>query len=291
MPDDISRWSEELARDPSSLVFLQLGEALRRQGQLDTAVKIALRGLERHPHIADAHDLLARVAVDRGELQRAFDEWDMALRLAPGHVGAMKGMGFVCFQLGRLEDAERYLQQAAAHGAVEVQGALATVRRSGIHAVVHPPPVERAPEETVHTSGDTISPHYDLHAQPAFLFADLLSDDGQAAMLLDDEGLVMAGAYPTADGSDLAQEIGAELSGISDEAKRATRHLAIGDWRSIVFETEDAVIAMMPVSDGATTTGLVLLATSRATPLGLLRRLLEHCAERAISWLQRGRHQ
>jgi len=30
MSEEIRRLSEELARDPSSLVFLQLGEALRR---------------------------------------------------------------------------------------------------------------------------------------------------------------------------------------------------------------------------------------------------------------------
>src|SRR5436309_2251305 len=88
MADDVRRWSEELARDPTSLVFLQLGETLRRQAQLDLALKIATRGLERHSHNADAHDLLARIAVDRGELQRAFDEWDMVLGITPGHLGA-----------------------------------------------------------------------------------------------------------------------------------------------------------------------------------------------------------
>jgi len=102
--DEIRRWSDELASDPASLVFLQLGEALRRQGQLDLAQRIALRGLERHPHNADAHDLLARISVDRGELERAFDEWDMVLRLLPAHVGAMKGMAYVCFQQGRTTD-------------------------------------------------------------------------------------------------------------------------------------------------------------------------------------------
>ena len=73
MADDIRRWSDELARDPSSLVFLQLSEALRRQGQLDVALKIALRGLERHPRNADAHDLVARIAVDRRDFARAFE--------------------------------------------------------------------------------------------------------------------------------------------------------------------------------------------------------------------------
>ena len=117
MADDIRRWSDELARDPASLVFLQLGEALRRQGQLDVALKIALRGLERHPTNAEAHDLVARIAVDRRDFARAFDEWEAVLRLDPHHLGAMKGLGYVCFQQGRFADAERYLGQRGGAGA------------------------------------------------------------------------------------------------------------------------------------------------------------------------------
>src|SRR6476661_8464296 len=130
MVDDVSRLSDELARDPTSLVFVPLGEALRRRGQWDLALRVAVRGLERHPHLADGHDLLARIAVDRGELQRAFDEWDMVLRLAAGHAGALRGMGFVCFQQGKLEDAERYLAEAAAAapGDEGIGQALANVR-------------------------------------------------------------------------------------------------------------------------------------------------------------------
>ena len=116
MADDVRRLSDELARDPCSRVFVPLGEALRRQGQLDLALKVTLRGLERHPHFADGHDLLARISVDRGDLEKAFDEWDMVLRLVPGHLGALKGMGFVCFQQGRHREAEEYLSAAAAQG-------------------------------------------------------------------------------------------------------------------------------------------------------------------------------
>ena len=130
MVDDVSRLSDELARDPSSMVFVPLGEALRRKGQLDLALRVAVRGLERHPHLADGHDLLARIAVDRGELQRAFDEWDMVLRLADGHVGALRGMGFICFQQARLEEAEQYLAAAAAAAPTDegILQALANVR-------------------------------------------------------------------------------------------------------------------------------------------------------------------
>jgi len=266
MVDDVSRLSDELARDPASLVFVPLGEALRRQGQLDLALRVAVRGLERHPHLADGHDLLARIAVDRGELQRAFDEWDMVLRLAEGHPGALRGMGFVCFQQGRLADAEQYLG-AAAVAAPDDDGilqALAHVRAQlpDVQPVVPPAPVESTHDER-------------------FLFVDVLSDVDQTALLLDRDGLVLGGAYLDHEGNDVAQEVGAELSGVTDAARRATRHLALGDWSSIVFETEVAVVAMAPSPDD----GLLLLATSRATPLGLVRRLLDRCAERAVRWL------
>jgi hypothetical protein len=39
-------------------------------------------------------------------------------------------------------------------------------------------------------------------------------------------------------------------------------------------------VAMTP----STNDGLLVLATSRATPLGLVRRLLDRCAERARKW-------
>ena len=101
--DEIRLWSEELARDPASLVFLQLAEGLRQQGQTNVALKIAMRGLERHPMNTDAHDLMARIAVDRRDFDRAIAEWEAVLRLAPDHVGAMKGLGYVSFQQGRMQ--------------------------------------------------------------------------------------------------------------------------------------------------------------------------------------------
>lgn len=282
MVDDVSRLSDELARNPASLVFVPLGEALRRQGQLDLALRVAVRGLERHPHLADGHDLLARIAVDRGELQRAFDEWDMVLRLADGHAGALRGMGFICFQQGRLEEAERYLDAAAAAapGDEGIVQALANVRAARS-------PAQPAPADTSHVEMPDVD---EPRAAPAsgaplhderFLFTDVLSDMDQTALLLDRDGLVLGGAYLDHEGNDVAQEVGAELSGVTDAARRATRHLALGDWSSIVFETEVAVVAMAPSPDD----GLLLLATSRATPLGLVRRLLDRCAERAARWL------
>ena len=272
MSDEIRRLSDELAREPASLVFLPLGEALRRQGQTDFALKVALRGLERHPHNADAHDLLARIAVDRGELERAFDEWDMVLRLAPEHLGALRGMGFVCFHQGRLPEAEEYLARATAidasdEGTAQALANVRVARAEGLNPAAGSRREVRLPSGTTH---DT-----------RFLFADVLAEAEQTALLLDRDGLVMAGAYVAWDGRDVSQEVGAELSGVTDAARRATHHLSLGDWTSIVFETEVAVVAMAPADGDA----LIVLATSRSTPLGLVRRLLDRCADRARRWL------
>jgi predicted regulator of Ras-like GTPase activity (Roadblock/LC7/MglB family) len=278
MADDVSRWSEELARDPASLVFLQLGETLRRHGQLEVALKIALRGLERHQHNADAHDLVARIAVDRRDFSRAYSEWEAVLRIVPGHLGAMKGLGYVSFQQGRFLDAERYLSSAAASGAgSDVANALETVRRSsgGVDAAT----IAAAEAVTRYSPGAGSTAN-----DPQYLFAELLVDDGQTALLLDANGLVMAGVYLDHEANDISQNVGAQLSGISEEVRRSTRHLDIGDWRSITFETHAAVVAMAPAADNS----LVVVAASRATALGLLRRLLERCVDRATGWLSRG---
>jgi predicted regulator of Ras-like GTPase activity (Roadblock/LC7/MglB family) len=292
MADDVRRWSDELARDPASLVFLPLGETLRRQGQLDLALKIAVRGLERHSHNADAHDLLARIAVDRGELQRAFDEWDMVLQLTPGHVGALKGMAFVRFQQGKSDEAAQYLQRASEQGGdAEVTAALANLRRAGTAppspkatsagspngkhreaAIESPRPAERPPNASL-AAGD-----------PRALFAEILGEHESTALLLDDQGLVLAGIYVGEDGADVGAEVGAELSGVTDAARRASRHLDIGEWRAIVLETEVAIVTMAPSAGD----GLLVVAASKATPLGLVRRVLDRCLERARVWLESG---
>jgi tetratricopeptide (TPR) repeat protein len=277
MSEEIRRLSEELARDPSSLVFLQLGEALRRAGQLDLGLKVAHRGLERHAHNADAHDLLARIQVDRGELQDAFDEWDMVLRLAPEHVGARKGMGYVLFKQGHLAEAEAHLSSAAAHddGDASIATALRMVRRLLRYA---------------HVAGngagapDLLAAQHRVEEEARSLFADILGEGEHTALLLNADGLVAAGLYVTADGSDVSQEVGAALTGVRDEALRVVRHLDLGAWRAVVYETDVATVALAPAVDES----MVLVAAAHTIPLGFVRRVLDRCVQRATAWLEEG---
>src|SRR3989454_2284498 len=40
------------------------------------------------------------------------DEWDMALRIAPDHVGALKGLAFLYFKIGDVQQAAAHLEAA-----------------------------------------------------------------------------------------------------------------------------------------------------------------------------------
>jgi tetratricopeptide (TPR) repeat protein len=133
MSDDIRGMTAELAADPDSLIFLELGEALRRRGQLDAATKVARTGLARYPELARAHDLCARILSDRGEPDRAFEAWVTALQFDGGLVSAHKGLGFLYYRVGDLASAEKHLAYAAQADPDDVGtlGALERVQADG----------------------------------------------------------------------------------------------------------------------------------------------------------------
>jgi predicted regulator of Ras-like GTPase activity (Roadblock/LC7/MglB family)/predicted Zn-dependent protease len=305
--DDIRVMSEMLAADPGSLVFLQLGEALRRKAQLDLAWRVATRGIERHPQRADAHDLVARVAADRSDFGRARTAWEMALQLAPGHPAAQKGLGFLLFAQGELAAAEKFLSAAATADPndASIAAALAKIRESSqevfaserptveIQAVGAAPKrasiaTPRSTRATPRASRVTQAlaapiPFAPNPVDARHLFRESLPDAMHAALLLDDQGLVVAGQYRGPDGRDLSADVGAQLSGVSDEASRAMKHLGLGVWRHISFEAQSASVAMAPSG-----TGVLLVAAPRNVPLGFVRRVLEKCVERAKRWLESG---
>jgi predicted regulator of Ras-like GTPase activity (Roadblock/LC7/MglB family) len=293
--DDIRMMSEMLAADPKSLVFLQLGEALRRKGQLDLAWRVATRGAERHPQRADAHDLVARIAADRSDFSRARAEWQQALALSPGHPAAQKGLGFLLFAQGDIGEAERFLAAAAASDPSDasIAGALEKISasRASVEASEHDRPTLAMAERTsdggrVLRSTQALAmpvPFAPQAVDPRDLFAEVLPDASHAALLLDSDGLVVAGRYRGPDGRDLGEAVGAQLSGVSDEAARAMRHLGLGAWRHISFEAQSASVAMAPHANG-----VLLVAAPRSVPLGFLRRILDRALERARKWLESG---
>ena len=114
MADDIRALSAALARDPSSLQYVELAEALRKKGKLAESVQVAMHGLGRHPEHADGYDCLARIHTDRGELAEARAAWERVLAIVPEHPGALKGIGFLFFRQGDTRKAVEALEHALA---------------------------------------------------------------------------------------------------------------------------------------------------------------------------------
>jgi tetratricopeptide (TPR) repeat protein len=265
MPDEIKTLSSQLAQDPDSLVFLRLGELLRHKGQLDTAHRVALTGLERHPHLPDAHDLYARILADKHDYERAFDEWDMALRIAPDHVGALKGLAFLYFKVGDVQQAAAHLEaaQRVAPDDPGVAQALAMARGEG--AAAEP---------------ESIAPA----AQPmeeARVFAGLEGAQ-EGLLLLDASGRVLGGALKDHAGRDVTDAVAAYLAGVSQEAARTVKLLGLGKWTGLAAEGNLGHVHLAPPSSDA----LLLVVRDRAVPMGRLAIIAQRAALAARRWLE-----
>ena len=154
MADEFTRLWETVTRDPGDMAFLPLGEHLRRRGELESAARVAVNGLEKHPHLAAGHDLYARILTDMGDFEAAGEEWEQALEAEPQHTGAQKGLGFVRFREGNLYEALEYLENALATDPTDqtIVRALYAVRA----AVDEATPAPQESEPNAITSEETV---------------------------------------------------------------------------------------------------------------------------------------
>ena len=278
MSDDIRALSAQLAQDPQSLVFLRLGEALRRKGQLDAAIRVAMNGLERHPHLADAHDLYARVLADKHDYERAFDEWDMAVRIAPNHTGALKGLAFLYFKIGDVAQAESHLEAArkVEPDDPSIDQAFEMVR-SGARppsraATPTPEPQATAASSTAASSG----------LDEARVFAGL-EGANEGLLLIDGAGRVLGGALKDGKGTDVTDVVAAYLAGVSQEAARTAKLLGLGAWNGLSAEGQHGNVHLgHPTPDA-----LLLVVRERGMPLGRLAILAQRATAMARRWLEK----
>jgi tetratricopeptide (TPR) repeat protein len=278
--DDIKTLTARLAEEPASLAFLELGEALRRRGQLDAAYKVARGGLTRYPALADAHDLLGRILGDQGDLAGAFDAWAEALRFDPMRIGALKGIGFLYFKAGDLPAALEHLRRAAEIDPDDpsIVQAMDRIRSAG--AV----PSEESPA----MSSDQPAV---LQAAPAVEVPPAPSSNGsgghadgaeEGIMLVDGNGLRINGTLMSPAKEDVGDRVAAELAGVSKEASRTARLLGLGGWLSIAVESPDGNLYLVP----PTPETLLLTLGDPSLPMARLSRLAERATREAKSWLE-----
>jgi predicted regulator of Ras-like GTPase activity (Roadblock/LC7/MglB family) len=114
------------------------------------------------------------------------------------------------------------------------------------------------------------------------LFAPLLGDADRAALLLDRDGVVLAGLFVDQSGADVGEEVAAVLAGVAEEIQTAMVHLGLGEWRGCVVEAQHATLGLAPCKR----TSVLLVAAARDSTVGSVRRFLEHARRRAERWLE-----
>ena len=292
MTDDIRSMSAALAADPSDLVFLELGEALRRRGQLDAALKVATAGVGRHPALADARDLCARIHSDLGDGESAFDAWMEALQIDSTHLGAHKGLGFLYYRAGDLPRALRHLELAAeASPEPGLTGAIARVR-AALESMTRP--ADAPPRAEAHDDA-AASPAPEVPTASAAAPARAHGSNGDAEvfagfdaardglLLLDANGLRLGGRVRNRSAVDVSDAVAAHLAGVSREASRAARLLSLGAWQSVSVESADGNLHLTAPTDAT----VLLTVRDASVPAGRLAILAERAGEAARRWLER----
>jgi tetratricopeptide (TPR) repeat protein len=273
--DDIRALTARLADEPSSLAFLELGEALRRRGQLEAAYKVVRGGLSRYPGLADAHDLLGRILGDQGDLAGAFDAWADALRFDPMQSGALKGIGFLYFRAGDIDAALEHLQRAADIDPDDESIAQALTR---VRAAARATPAG-APALSGGAFAPASSPEVSVESATS-LFPDVEQGD-QGVLLVDGNGLRLSGNLRSASNEDVGDRVAAELVGVSREASRTTKLLGLGAWETIAVESPEGNLFLV----APTPQTVLLTMRDRSLPMARLGLIAERAAREARAWL------
>ena len=277
MSDDIKTLTARLADEPASLAFLELGEALRRRGQLDAAYKVARGGLSRYPALADAHDLLGRILGDQGDLAGAFDAWAEALRFDPMRIGALKGIAFLYFRAGDVPAALEHLRRAAEIDPDDptIGQAVERVKGAGVAPASGSAPSARQPKASVEAPLTPTS-----HAVNGTTEANGRADHG--IMLVDAKGLRLNGTLFSPANEDVGDRVAAELAGVSKEASRTSRLLGLGGWQAIAVESpEGNLFLVAPTPDT-----MLLTVRDPSLPMARLGLIAERAAREARAWLE-----
>ncbi|MGE3527681.1 MAG: tetratricopeptide repeat protein [Gemmatimonadales bacterium] len=292
MSEDIRALTAQLASDPTSLVFLRLGEALLDTGRLDAAAKVVRQGLSRHPNLPDGHDLYARILVEQEDFESAFDEWDITVRLDPQYGGAHKGLGYLYYQAGELAAAQHHLEAAAElrpddaslRMALErVRSRLAERQQATGASVIDVPAAAAAPPEPVVEVEPAVPAAVGAEPPPAPRGSGPLAAGEEDTLLVDSAGLRLDGALAGA-GLEADDRVAAELAGVGREAARTARLLNLGEWQTIAVEAAAAnfvIVAPTPES-------LLLVRRPPTVPMGRVALAAMRSKDGARQWLRQG---
>lgn len=139
----VARYTETLARDSHSSVFVPLAETFRQCGLLREACAVAEKGLQTLPDYAPGYIVLGRIQAQQGHLVPAVASFEAALALEEGNADALKGLARLCSLQGQSSRARVFLLKLLAMnpGDSAAQKMLGTLPADPAPTQVIPPPV------------------------------------------------------------------------------------------------------------------------------------------------------
>ena len=78
--------SSSAKKEPGSKVFATLAEALRKNGEISEALRIALRGVELHPHFVAGHIVTAQILIEMQQLDKALDHLEKNIKISSDNI-------------------------------------------------------------------------------------------------------------------------------------------------------------------------------------------------------------
>jgi hypothetical protein len=108
---EIEKLERRYAENPQGLTFAPLAEIYRKNGDTGRALELLQAGLELHPNYIPASIVLGRCHWDTGDLPAAEAAFSHVLRLDDENVIALKSLADINERLGRMADAQRWLNR------------------------------------------------------------------------------------------------------------------------------------------------------------------------------------
>ena len=108
----IAAYTEILAADPRSTIFVSLSESYRKMGMLDDALAVAFKGLDHLPDYGPGHVVVARIKCQQGDMAASEASFEKALDIDPDSLAALVGFSRLYILIGENVKARNLLLTA-----------------------------------------------------------------------------------------------------------------------------------------------------------------------------------
>ncbi len=100
---EIEKLREKVEKDPNSRLFVPLAEEYRKEGMLEDAVDILLKGIENQPGYMSARVSLGKIYLEKGMPAEARAEFESVVRSIPDNLYAQKKLAEIYRDMGERE--------------------------------------------------------------------------------------------------------------------------------------------------------------------------------------------